>query len=162
MGGGAHGQLAPYSDLGIEPESGGTWGEPPLTWGQVPRGAQDQAAEGEQRPGWQHGLAGGSAGCGPPEAVLCAWCWWATLQMAPPVWGLPALLLGRGGGFLLNHFEQKLFTPTSVSYKVNHFLYSSFQSAILCKGRKGRKRNVTCEPNRGDLLVSKLTEETLH
>lgn len=70
-----------------------------------------------------------------------------------PGWGLPALQLGRGGGFLLNHSDQKLFTSTSFGYKVNHFLYYSFQSVILCKER--RKRNETYEQNRCYLLLSK-------
>ena len=43
-----------------------------------------------------------------------------------------------GGGFLLNIFDQKLFNFTSIGYTVNHFLYSSFRSAIPCKRRRKR------------------------
>ena len=62
---------------------------------------------------------------------------------------------GGGDGFLLNHFDQKLLTCICMGYKVNRFLYTSFQTAIICKGR--RKRNESCEQNLCDVLPSKYT-----
>lgn len=50
--------------------------------------------------------------------------------------------MGGGGWFLAESFDQKLFASTSMGHKVNRFLYKSFQTAIICWGRRKRSKTM--------------------